>query len=114
MIQKDYTKLELDKVLELVSREAYSDDCREQILALSPERDMEKVRLEMKKTDDAFILSAKFGTPRFSKIKNVKESVRRCQAGSKLSLRELLDVGKILRQTAMLLDWSCQSRSIAV
>lgn len=112
MIQKDYTKLELDKVLELVSREAYSDDCREQILALSPERDMEKVRLEMKKTDDAFILSAKFGTPRFSKIKNVKESVRRCQAGSKLSLRELLDVGKILRQTAMLLDWHDQSRSM--
>lgn len=91
-MNKYYKKLELDKILDLLAEQTYSDACREKALKLKPSFDEEEIRTELKKTDDAFKLSAKFGTPRFRKIKDLSMSLRRCKSGSALSFRELLDV----------------------
>ncbi len=107
-----YKKLELDKILELLAEQTYSDTCRERALKLNPEFDGEKMRAELKKTDDAFKLSSKFGTPRFRKIKDLQGSLKRCKSGSALSFRELLDVAEILRETGMLCDWYSQCSGI--
>ncbi len=111
-MNKYYKKLELDKILELLAEQTYSDTCREQALKLKPVFDAEKMRSELKKTDDAFKLSAKFGTPRFRKIKDINGSLKRCKSGSALSFRELLDVAEILRETGMLCDWYSQCSNI--
>lgn len=63
-MNKYYKKLELDKILDLLAEQTYSDACREKALKLKPSFDEEEIRTELKKTDDAFKLSAKFGTPR--------------------------------------------------
>ena len=97
-MNKYYKKLELDKILDLLAEQTYSDACREKALKLKPSFDEEEIRTELKKTDDAFKLSAKFGTPRFRKIKDLSMSLRRCKSGSALSFRELLDVADILRE----------------
>ncbi|MGN0650508.1 MAG: endonuclease MutS2 [Oscillospiraceae bacterium] len=111
-MNKYYKKLELDKVLELLADQTYSDACREQALKLKPIFDAEKIRAELKKTDDAFTLSAKFGTPRFRQIKDITGALKRAKSGSMLSFRELLDIADVLRETAMLADWYSQCSNI--
>ncbi len=111
-MNKYYKKLELDKILELLSEQTYSDVCRERALKLKPSFDETEIRRELAKTDDAFKLSAKYGTPRFRKIKDISGSLKRCKSGSSLSFRELLDVAEILRETGMLSDWYSQCSNI--
>lgn len=111
-MNKYYKKLELDKILELLAEQTYSDSCREKALKLSPSFDEGEIRRELQKTNDAFTLSAKFGTPRFRRIKDVSFSLKRCSSGSALSFRELLDVADILRETNMLCDWFSQCESV--
>ena len=96
-MKKEYKKLELDKVLALLSEQAYCDTCKEEILKIKPSFDIETVKSEITKTGDAFTLSSKFGTPRFFNIKDVCFSAKRASQGSTLSLRELLDIGLLLR-----------------
>ena len=111
-MNKYYKKLELDKILELLAEQTYSDGCREKAARLKPLSGVDKIREELKKTDDAFTLSAKFGTPRFRQIKDLSGSLKRAESGSMLSFRELLDIAEILRETAMLCDWYAQCSGI--
>lgn len=107
-MNKDYQKLELDKILKLLSEQAWSDHAIEKILEIEPKYKTEEIREEIKKTDDAFTLSAKYGTPRFIRIKNICSCVKRAGSGSMLSLRELLDVGQVLKQISLLDGWYSQ------
>ena len=111
-MNKYYKKLELDKILELLAEQTVSDGCREAALKLKPRTDFETITRELKKTDDAFTLSAKFGTPSFRKIKDVSGSLKRAQTGSMLSFRELLDTAAVLRETAALCDWYSQCENM--
>ncbi|MDE6727038.1 MAG: endonuclease MutS2 [Oscillospiraceae bacterium] len=111
-MNKYYKKLELDKILELLAEQTVSDDCRESALKLSPQTDFETITRELQKTDDAFTLSAKFGTPGFRKIKDISGSLKRAQTGSMLSFRELLDTAAVLRETAVLCDWYSQCENM--
>ncbi|MDE7398886.1 MAG: endonuclease MutS2 [Oscillospiraceae bacterium] len=111
-MNKFYKKLELDKILELLAEQTVSDSCREKALNIKPVTDYETITEELKKTDDAFMLSAKFGTPAFRKIKDISGSLKRAETGSMLSFRELLDAAAVLRETAALCDWYSQCENI--
>lgn len=111
-MNKYYKKLELDKILELLAEQTVSDGCREAALKLAPKTDFETITRELQKTDDAFTLSAKFGTPAFRKIKDIAGSLKRAQTGSMLSFRELLDTAAVLRETAALCDWFSQCENM--
>jgi len=111
MVRKDYVKLELDKILHLLSEQAYSEACHEKIRDISPLNDINKIRGELAKTGDAFRLSAKFGTPRFSNISDPGDSVKRAVQGGSLSLRELLDIASLLREINILVSWRNQDKT---
>ncbi len=111
-MKSSYKKLELDKILQLLSNEAWSDTAKENVLKITPQYDIEIIKNELKKTDDAYVLSAKYGTPRFYNIKNVSFSVHRAQQGASLSLRELLDIGLVLREFDGLSSWYDQCEGI--
>lgn len=111
-MNKYYKKLELDKILEQLADQTVSESCHEKALKLQPLTDYDKITEELKKTDDAFTLSAKFGTPTFRKIKDISGSLKRAQTGSMLSFRELLDTAAVLRQTAALCDWYTQCENM--
>ena len=111
-MNKYYKKLELDKILELLANETVSDYCREKALKIAPARDFATIKQELQKTDDAFTLSAKFGTPHFRKIPEISASLKRAETGSSLSFRELLDAAKVLRETAVLCDWYSQCENM--
>lgn len=100
-----YKSLELHKILEMLSDEASNSRTKEMALALSPCTDLDKVKKEMKKTEDAFELSVKYGTPGFTAFKDIRGSLRRASSGASLSLRELIDIGQMLYQVRIISDW---------
>ncbi len=104
-MKSQYKKLELDKILVLLENEAWSDIAKANIAEMLPVYDIDTIRKELKKTDDAFVLSSKYGTPRFYNVKDVSFSVKRAQQGASLSLRELLDIGLVLREIDGLVSW---------
>ncbi|MCL2085976.1 MAG: endonuclease MutS2 [Oscillospiraceae bacterium] len=105
----DLKKLELDKILLKLSGFAVSEDCRERLLSIEPFYDKAQVIQALQKTDDAFILSARYGTPGFSKIVNIETISKRSQSGAALSLRELSDTLAVLRQISSLMVWYNQN-----
>ena len=111
-MNKYYKKLELDKILELLAEQTVSDSCREKALTLEPVFGFDNIKTELSKTDDAFTLSAKFGTPIFRKIKDIGGTLKRAVAGSMLSFKELLDTAAVLRQTGALCDWFSQCENV--
>ena len=104
-MNKHYKTLELHKILDMLSEQAGNDETRRMIAELEPETDIDKVKESLKKTEDAFELSVKFGTPPFYSFKDVRGSLQRAQSGSSLSLRELLDICSMLRQIRGLTDY---------
>ena len=104
-MNKHYKTLELHKILDMLSEQAGNDETRCMIAELEPETDIGKVKESLKKTEDAFELSVKFGTPPFYSFKDVRGSLQRAQSGSSLSLRELLDICSMLKQIRGLTDY---------
>ena len=100
-----YRKLELDKIIEMLKNETWSDISKESLGKLEPSFDIDTVRKELAKCDDAFVFSSRFGTPRFYNIKDVTASAKRASQGASLSLRELMDIGLVLRETDGLISW---------
>lgn len=105
MENRHYKALELDKILAMLSETATCQDAKEQALRLKPECNITIAKGELKKTEDAFILLAKFGGPSFGSLKNVNNSLARANAGGVLTMRELLDIGENLRVIRSLNEW---------
>ena len=97
--------IELDKVLSMVAERACNDDAKEAILSLRPESNLQLVADLLKKTEDAYILLAKFGGPSFGGLKNVSNALARAKAGAMLTMKELLDIGSTVRAVRNLRDW---------
>ena len=51
-MKKDYKKLELDKILDLLSQNAYCDVCRERIKKIKPSYEIDTVKTEKEKTNE--------------------------------------------------------------
>lgn len=97
--------LEFDKVLDMLCVRACNDDSREGILSLLPETKLSLARAHLKKTEEAYILLAKYGGPSFGGFKNVNNSLARAASGGVLSMKELLDIGSTVRAVRGLREW---------
>ncbi len=103
--EKAYRTLEFDKVKTLLASNAVCDGAKEKCASLKPIFDVEKINKALEETDDAVFLLGKKGAPAIGGVKNVNSSLLRAQKGASLTLRELLDVAKVLTTTAKLLDY---------
>ncbi len=112
-MNKYYKTLELHKILSMLEEQAGNDETKRMIRELEPSTDAQLVRTELRKTDDAFKLSVKYGTPPFYNFRDIKGSLKRAQSGSSLTLRELLDIGLMLRQIRGLADYYADSKEDA-
>ncbi len=108
MMREEYKTLELHKILEMLSDECSNDASRAKALEIEPSTDLETVRTEVRKTFDAFTASTRFGNPTFIRFPDISVIAKRAQSGATLSLRELLDVSRMLSQTEALLSWRQQ------
>ncbi len=105
-MDKNYKTLELHKIMGMLAEQAGNDETLRMISGLEPVTDIVRVKKELKKTEDAFTLSVKYGTPPFYRFKDIRGSLKRAQSGSSLTLRELLDIGVMLRQIIGLADYN--------
>ena len=107
-LNKDFITLELHKILELLSNECSSDMSKSLALDTRPEFELETVKREIDKTDTAFNLSVRFGTPIFHNISDITDSIKLADSGSSLSLKELLKVKDVLIQSHQLISYRNQ------
>ena len=111
-LSQDYITLELHKVLEMLAHEAANERTKELARALTPESDPARVRYALQQTEDAFQLSVRFGSPSFDSFSDVCAALRRTQSGARVSLKELLEIARLLRQISSLADWYAHCESM--
>ena len=104
-MNKYYKTLELHKILEMLSNECSCEKTRKMAREIVPSGDLFTVQREINKTVCAFDLSVKFSTPVFTDIKDISAALKRAESGAALSLKELLDIKRTLRQINALCDW---------
>lgn len=106
MLENRYlTTLELDKILNLLSAEATVSDAKNIAINLKPSNKINTVKDRLRETDQAYVLTAKFGVPSFGQLKNTESAIKRAESGSSLSMSELLDIGENLRVMRSLKAW---------
>jgi len=103
--EKNYELLELGSVLNLLSDEATLSSAKEAALKLRPYGSIEAVISELEKTDEAFVLSAKYATPSFGSAKDPIGILTRCEVGATLTMAELLQVADSLRAFRTVKEW---------
>lgn len=109
MMNAKYLKtLELDKVLDMLAEETCCETARNLALSIQPETDVDEVLRSLKRTDDAFNLTLRFGTPSFTGLTDPTPRLKVAMAGGTLSPRDLLNIGAVLRQSRSLSQWAHQ------
>jgi len=109
MMKPKYLKaLELDKILEMLAQETCCESARNLALSIEPETDVDEVIRSLKRTDDAFNLTLRFGTPSFIRLVDPTPRLKVAMAGGTLSPRDLLNIGAVLRQSRSLSQWAHQ------
>lgn len=111
-MNKHHRALELDKILEMLSKECACEDARARALEITPLSGKFEIEETLKQTDDAFMLTGRFGAPSLSGVKNMQNAFRRAEAGGALSARELLGIGELLRITRGVRQWRSHCSSI--
>lgn len=97
LYQKSLTKLELDRVLELLAGQAVSEAAKNACRALLPDHDADAVRHLQQETSAACKLISLKGSPGLREVKDVAASLDRANRGGSLSPAELLRIAASLR-----------------
>lgn len=111
-MDRNLKALELDKILNKLAEETAFADSKQSALQLRPANDLYTVNKLLKQTDDAYMLSGRFGSPSFGGITNVVNSLKRAEAGGCLTMGELLKVAEALRVIRGLKQWRDKSAGI--
>ncbi|MFR9190656.1 MAG: hypothetical protein ACLVL7_10860 [Anaerotruncus massiliensis (ex Togo et al. 2019)] len=100
--------IELDKILARLAQLCSCEDAKAMALAIEPARDLRDVRELMQYTVDANTLTNRYSTPSVGAVENPAAALKRSEIGARLSPRELLDVGKVLRAFETIERWRRQ------
>jgi len=99
-IEKYAKTLELDKILNLLSKEAALEDSANFCREIVPSLNFYQVEHLQKCTYSAYQLMGSFSAPNFSGAVNIKTILKKADVGSCLTIKELLDIAttfKIIR-----------------
>lgn len=111
-MDRNLKAIELDKILNMLAEETAFADAKQSALELRPANDLYTVNKLLKQTDDAYMLSGRFGSPSFGGITNVVNSLKRAEAGGCLTMGELLKVAETLRVIRGLKQWRDKSSGV--
>lgn len=103
--EKYYKMLELDKIFELLADETAGEDAKQRVMQLEPATGLFEVKELLSQTSDAHMLIGRFGNPSFGGIKNVAGYLRRAEAGSVLSMLDLMRIAEVLRVIRAVKEW---------
>ena len=97
MIEKEYKSLEYYKVLENLTQFAASESGREMCMSLRPSVSFDKANEMLDETSSADVLLLKYGAPSFSSLQDVSHSCGRAANGAVLTIKELLNISRLLK-----------------
>ncbi len=95
--EKSLATIELPKILELLAAEAATPPAKELCRQLRPETSLTQCEKLQEETEDASKLIGLQGSPAFSGVKDISNSLERAEKGGFLNPVELLAVGALLR-----------------
>ena len=98
LYEKSQGILELPAVLEMLAAEAVSDGAKEAARALAPTSDRAEAERRLQETTDAKEMMVLYSSPSFSGVKDIRDSLKRADAGGMLNTRELMDIAHVLRE----------------
>ncbi len=107
---KSLRTIELDRVLEMLSGHAVSEEAKARSLALRPAQGAGEAQRLQDETSAARELVGVHGSPPFSGVRDVSLSLRRADMGGTLSMRELLHIGALLTCTRRARDYASGER----
>ena len=90
----NFKSLEFDKIRQRLSAFALSEDGKRLCLNLVPYTKIDDANQALAETDAAAVLYIKYQIPQFEDLRDIVNS---CKSGSTLSIRELMDIGLVLR-----------------
>ena len=104
-METSFHSLELDKILVMLSERASFEDSREAALRLKPFSRYEFVKSEMEKTNEAYQLIMRYGSPTIPAIQSPVNTLARAKAGGYLTMGELLSIAQVLWAIRSLSQW---------
>ncbi len=100
MNKKTITKLEFNKITELLTEQASTPGGMKRCRNLKPSTDLELIETMQEQTAAAFTRIVKKGRPSFSGCYPVEASLKRLEIGASLNAAELLGIAKLLTASA--------------
>ncbi len=97
LYEKSQAILELPAVLEMLAAEAVSDGAKTAARALTPVADRAEAERRQRETTDARDMMILYAAPSFDGVKDIRDSLKRADAGGMLNTRELTDIAQVLR-----------------
>ena len=104
-MNKYFDTIELHKIKRMLADIASNEKTKSMALEITPDSDIINVKNEIAKTDEALQLSIKYGSPSFYSFCDITGSVKRAASGAKLTLKEILEIKKMLQQIRLLVSW---------
>ncbi len=109
LFEKSMETLELPRVLELLARQAVTEEGKERCAALRPFTDADDVKRALDETSAAVELISVHGSPYFGEVRPVAASLQRADMGGALNTRELLDIAGVLRAARGCVEYAAGS-----
>lgn len=100
MNKKTLTKLEYDKIIDMLSEQASSFSGKDRCRKLKPKTDLVEIQTSQEETAAAFTRIVKKGRPSFGGCNPVSDSLRRLEIGGTLGSGELLRICRLLECAA--------------
>ena len=114
MDERFYDSLELNKILEMLSKECSNEKTKKMALGIKPCSDLYTVKKETGKTHKT--RTQRERAPNFYNINDVSTYIKRAEAGGVLSLGELIQIRRLLAQTYELHHWyeQCENKDTSL
>ena len=109
--QKTLTTLEFDKICEMLADCAPTAGAQALARRLMPSGDVVEVLRRQRRTTDARRLLETKGMPPFGTVIDVSDACERAVKGAVLSMREILDVGRLLRSARQVGEYAKANRT---
>ena len=109
--QKTLTTLEFDKICEMLADCAPTAGAQAMARRLTPSSDTVEVLRRQRRTTDARRLLETKGMPPFGTVIDVSDACERAVKGAVLSMREILDVGRLLRSARQVGEYAKANRT---
>ena len=96
MNQKVLKTLEFYKIIEKLTEYAHSEPGKQMCRELVPSCDLHEIRENLQETSDAATRVRQKGSLSFAGVRDIRDSLKRLEVGSSLSIHELLSVSGLL------------------